>query len=98
VWLHKEVQELWELSPTLLGRVTRKQGTDSLAWEYWRVQGAEDAVMGTRAESLHILDLLVFLLANCTYLSQTPLTHMQVIGIMVGQLLPLAAYIPVGPC
>ena len=51
------------LSPTLLERVTRKQGTDSLAWEYWRVQGAGDAVMGTRAESLHVLDLLVLLLA-----------------------------------
>lgn len=51
-------EALW-LSTMFLERVTRKQGTDSLAWEYWRVQGAEDAVTGTRAESLHALDLLV---------------------------------------
>lgn len=67
------------LSPTLLERVTRKQGTDSMAWEYWRVQDTGVAVISTRAESLHVLDLLVLLLANCTYLSQKPLIHMQVI-------------------
>lgn len=84
-------------SHTLLERVTRKQGTDSLAWEYRRVQSVGNAVMGTRAESQHVLGLPVLLLANFTCLSHKPLIQVQVIEIMVGQLLPLAAQIAVGP-
>lgn len=78
------------------GEVSRKQGTDSLAWGYWRVQGAGDALWGTTCSCM-ILICWCKLLANCTYLSQKPLVHMQVIEIMVGQIIPLAAQIAIGP-
>lgn len=90
--------EAQRVSPSLLERMTRKQGTDCLAWDSWRVQGAGDATAGTRAESLHVLDLLVLLLANSTYLLQKPLIHTKVTETMVGQLLPLAAQIATRPC
>lgn len=92
-----ELPETRGVSHTLLERVTRKHGTDSLAWEYRRVQSVGNAVMGTRAESQHVLGLPVLLLANFTCLSPKPLIQVQVIEIMVGQLLPLAAQIAVGP-
>lgn len=62
MWLHEDVHARARGAdglPCPPEKVTRKQGTDCLAWEYWRVPAAGDAVMGTRAESLHISDLLV---------------------------------------
>lgn len=78
------------LSPTLLELMARKQGMK----KHWKAQGAGDAIMGTRTKSLQVLDLLVLLLVNCTYLSQTPLT--QAIKIVAVPLPLLAAQIPVG--
>lgn len=84
---HPEAQRL---SPTILELVTRKQGMK----KDWRAQGAGDAVTGTRTESLRVLDLLVLLLVNCTYLSQIP--FIQATEIVVVQLLLLAAQIAIG--